>query len=84
MNKLIWPLPFLFFGCISKKITKQTADNQQASEIVQSKEIVYLTPDNSSLMIFAIIILGVTFFCFGLKYIPVFYKYIKGLTKKHK
>jgi hypothetical protein len=59
------------------------ADNQEVAESIPNQEIVYLSPDESSFTTFIIIILGVMFFCFGLKYIPILYKKIKGLTKKN-
>lgn len=84
MNKILFIIiPFLS-GCAQKIPFAKKPDNQEVTQKIANQEIIHLAPDNSSFIIFAIIILSVTFFCFGLKYIPILYKKIKSLTKKDK
>ena len=84
MNKLTILLYLALSGCITKKILEKKPNNKEAIEVLQTKEIIYFTPDDSSFVIFGALMLGVVFFCFGLKYIPVIYNKIKALTKKNK
>jgi len=84
MNKLTILLCLILSGCITKKILEKKPNNQEAIEVLQAKEIVYLASDDSSFVIFTALMLVVLFFCFGLKYIPILYNKIKGLTKKDK
>jgi hypothetical protein len=83
MNKLLPFIVPLLSGCVHKMAFTKKADNQEVAESIPNQEIVYLSPDESSFTTFIIIILGVMFFCFGLKYIPILYKKVKGLTKKN-
>lgn len=71
-------------GCVSKLKLNKPADNQEVAESILEKEPMVLSPGYSSSYVFLIIILGVMFFCFGLKYIPILYKKLKSLTKNKK
>ena len=71
-------------GCFSTLKLNKPADNQEVAKSILDKEPMVLSPGYSSSYTFLIIILGVMFFCFGLKYIPILYKKIKDLTKKCK
>jgi len=84
MNKIFLAfIPFLS-GCAQKIAFTKKPDNQEVAEKIINQEVVHLTPDSPTLITFLVLILGVIFFCFGLKYIPILYKKIKGLTKKDK
>ena len=71
-------------GCLTKKVFNKKPDNQEVTENIANKEIVHITPDDSTFITFSILILGVMFFCFWLKYIPMLYTKLKSLTKKNK
>ena len=73
-----------FLGCISKLKLNNPVDNQEVAKVILEKEPMVLSPGYSSSYVFLIIILGVMFFCFGLKYIPMLYKKLKTLTKYKK
>lgn len=84
MNKIFLIIYLLICGCVTKQTFKKHTDNQEVAQKIINEEIVHVSPETSTFITFIIIILSVTFFCFGLKYLPVLYKKIKDLTKKHK
>jgi hypothetical protein len=84
MNKIIYIIPIFLLGCLSKLKLNKPTDNQEVTKSILEKEPVVLSPGYSSSYTFLIIILGVMFFCFGLKYIPILYKKLKSLTKDKK
>ena len=84
MNKIFLIIYLLIFGCVTKQTFKKHPDNQEVTQNIINEEIVHVSPETSTFITFIIIILSVTFFCFGLKYLPILYKRIKALTKKDK
>ena len=84
MNKILLIVYLLISGCVTKQTFKKHSTNQEVAEQIIKEEVIHISQDHSSFTTFIIIILGVMFFCFGLKYIPILYKNIKELTKKHK
>ena len=82
MNKIFLIIYLLFFGCVTKQTFKKHPDNQEVTQNIINEEIVHISPETPTFITFIIIILSVTFFCFGLKYLPILYKRIKVLTKK--
>ena len=84
MNKIFLITYLLISGCVTKQAFKKHPDNQEVTQNIINEEIVHVSPETSTFITFIIIILSVTFFCFGLKYLPILYKRIKVLTKKDK